>query len=77
MAKAGEVFDRQLPAPGGLQVAGEALAQVDQVMRIDAGVIEQVAGEGALTPVGALVAFIDADAELGFEDGAQAEGIAA
>src|SRR4030042_739243 len=45
-------------------------------MRVLAGIVQQVSGQWALPPVGALVAFIRLDIELAFEDRPQANLLA-
>src|SRR4030042_1397811 len=54
----------------------QSLTQRDQVMCILAGIIQQVPGQGALPPIGALVAFIRLDIEFSCEDRAQSNLLA-
>ncbi len=60
------------PAGGG-QLARQHVAQRHQVVRVQAGIVEQLVGERALAPVGALEALVHGHAEALLQDGAQAQ----
>ena len=71
-----EILLRQRQQAALAQLGMQAVAQLDQVMRIQPGVVDQMLGQRALTPVGALVAFVQRNAQLGLQHRPQPDLVA-
>ena len=59
-------------APALLQLRFQPLAQRQQVVGVEAGVVEQILGKGPLAPIGPLAALVKRDGKLLLQDVPQA-----
>ena len=70
-----ELLDGPLPPPEGLELRAQLVGEIGEVARVGGGVLEHLARQRALGPVGALMRLIELEREVPLQQRGQADGL--